>query len=621
MLENYGRSLEKARPDDLSACIESYREERQKAFEVHFDSETRISALEEERTKIQRRQSRALRKAAKEREKETKEAARKIEKKNRMKREKKEKQQQLKNERIQFWPRKVYRVTLSLDTNSDMTPMSSRRGSIDSLAKNHSEDTSGSCQISLSLSYITHSAYWSPRYDLSLTTTTRSGLITYRAELCNSTSETWKDARVVLSTSQTSFQGLGEPIPLMIPWQIRLSKPFRKDADSVNGALLSSHEVQYRLKGQQTKASEPRYVNFGLGATNNTDSSGLFSSMVPSQKHPMQQQQQHLAAINQAQGQHTNVFGSRNAPMAQVSMRSGGLFGNISGNSPHASGGPSGGFGAPAPQQETLHSEDGETSYDPTIEDTIIPELPSLATQESEWSESGLTATYEIPGLRTIMPSFTARRHKIASLALKDVLLSYVLVPKLRTAAFLKARICNTSSITLLKGSVGITLDGSFLGNSTIPRCSASDSFSLSLGVDPSVNVTYSKPIVKRSQTGVFQKEGSGVYTRTCTISNTKHNRSVEGLVLDQVPVSEDERLKIEIHQPPGLRNEGDTARSGIAANTTAAKAVEKWGRATAALKKGGEICWDFKLESSKAVKLILEYEARFPSTDVVVGI
>lgn len=192
-------------------------------------------------------------------------------------------------------------------------------------------------------------------------------------------------------------------------------------------------------------------------------------------------------------------------------------------------------------------------------------------------------------------------------------------MPKLRAAAFLKARIRNTSSISLLKGPVGLTLDGSFLGNASLPRCSAGESFSLSLGIDPSVIVTYSKPMVKSSQSGFFQKEGSNVYTRTISVTNTKSNRSIEGLVLDQIPVSEDERLKIDVLQPSGLRSEGDTARRGTGV-ATVGKVTEKWGTARATLKKAGEVCWNVKLEPSRGVKLVLEYENRFPSTETVIG-
>ncbi|KAL9637721.1 MAG: hypothetical protein Q9164_002024 [Protoblastenia rupestris] len=240
-----------------------------------------------------------------------------------------------------------------------------------------------------------------------------------------------------------------------------------------------------------------------------------------------------------------------------------------------------------------------ETQFSMVDQETIILDLPSLATQESSWSESGMTATYDIPGLRTITPSQTTRRHRIASIHLNDVHLSYILSPKFRPVAFLKSRIRNTSSVAPLRGPTGLTLDGSFLGNTSLPRCSAGESFNLSLSVDPGISVTYSKPVVRRSQSNIINKEGSGIYTRTFTVTNTKSNRAIEGLALEQVPVSEDERLKFEILQPRGLRYEGDSVRAGTGING-AVKEDAKWGRATAVLKKGGEIGWDFKIEPGK---------------------
>lgn len=644
MLENYARSIENDRPQDLEACISIYTDQRRKAYEDHFACDTRIGELEQQRKKISKRLTKAMRDTEKEKAKVAKDKMKRMEKKCRAKQEKVEAKNRLRRERSEFWPRNVYSVVLSLDTNSEITPSSSRRASVESLAKMIREDSMDCCQISLSLSYITHFAWWSPRYDLSLNTPNNSGHIIYSAEFCNGTSEVWKDAKVILSTSQTSFHGLAELIPSMQAWHIRLSREtFAEVGDITSGALLSTYEMDYKKRGQAAvseKVGEPRNALFGIDNSNVTETSFAKYNHMPTppmrpqasqmQQAQMQQayqqqayqqraqqraqQQAQMQQVYQHQAQASSLFGRQNA---QQSTRGAGLFGNSAGNANAPSGQSLFGMAS----RQVAGNEDAseaEAEYDGTGE-TIISELPTLATQESEWSETGMTATYDIPGLRTITPSHTMRRHKIASITLRDVHLSYILVPKLRAAAFLKARIRNTSSITLLKGPVGLTLDGSFLGNASFPRCSAGEPFSLSLGVDPSVNVTYSKPVVKRSQTGVFQKEGSGVYTRTITITNTKSNRSVEGLVLDQIPVSEDERLKIDILQPSGLRSEGDTAKSGVGI-AAVGKVTEKWGTARATLKKAGEIRWNINLEASRGVKLVLEYEARFPSTEMVVG-
>ncbi len=595
ILESYGRSLEKDRPKDLEACMRAYHEERQKTFEDLFSSEAQFEALTSEYRRLLKKQAKAVNAAAKEQGKARKEKAKLAEKKRRARQEKLDTKRRIKDERIEFWPRKVFRVVLSLDTNSDMTPASSRRGSIDSLAKPLPEVFPASCQISLSLSYITSSAFWLPRYDLSLNTLTRSGVLVYRAEFCNTTSETWKDAKVTLSTSQTSFQGLGEPIPSLATWHIRLSKMFGSQTNNSSAALVSTLEMEYKRKAQVDtvkKVSEPRHMLFGLDrvtpAPAPTDMVVGCGSSAPATRGksfvPQQQQPQQI-------------------------LMGGSVPSSLLASVP----------AAPRRVRENVIQETEDESFGGNAE-TIIPDIPERATQESTWAESGLTATYDIPGLRTISPSHTARRQKIASITLKDIQLLYVMVPKLSAAAFLKARLQNTSSIALLKGQAGLTLDGSFLGNTNIPRCSAGETFSLSLGVDPSVTVTYSKPVVKRRQTGVFHTEGSGVYTRVCTITNTKSNRALEGAVHDQIPISEDERLKVEVIQPSGLRNEGDVAKTGTPI-VQVGKLAEKWGKATATMRKGGEICWDVKIEPGRGVKLVLEYETRFPNHEVVVSV
>ena len=508
-------------------------------------------------------------------------------------------------------------MVLTLETNFDLTPTSSRCESIDSLAKPLPEFSPASCQISLSLSYITSSAFWIPRYDLSLNTPTRSGVLVYRAEFSNTTSETWKDAKVILSTSQTSFQGLGEPIPFLTSWHIRLSKMAGSQTDSSSGALVSTHEMEYKRKVQVdtvNKISEPRHMLFGLDR--------VTPPPAPQQQQLQQQMQRHQAQIQQMQIQPMQAMQQIQQQQAQQqqAQQQQAQIQQMGGH------GPSnlwrGNLAVPAGYMQARGAaiQDTEDDLSGGNAETIIPDIPELATQESTWAESGLTATYDIPGLRTISPSHTARRQKIASISLKDIQLLYVMVPKLRAAAFLKARFRNTSSIALLKGQAGLTLDGSFLGNTNVPRCSAGEVFSLSLGVDPSVTVTYSKPVVKRRETGVFQKEGNGVYTRVCTITNTKSNRALEGAVHDQVPVSEDERLKVEVIQPSGLQKEGDIAKTGTPI-VQVGKTAEKWGKATATMRKGGEICWDVKLEPGRSVKLVLEYEARFPSHEVVVSV
>lgn len=244
------------------------------------------------------------------------------------------------------------------------------------------------------------------------------------------------------------------------------------------------------------------------------------------------------------------------------------------------------------------------------------PQLSAeLAFQESEIEETGLTTTYDLPGTKSLVPSSTASKQRVAHITLTNVTFSHTVVAKYRAAAFLKTKLRNTSKITLLKGPVGLTLDGTFMGRSTLPHCSSGSTFALNLGVDPAIRVSYAKPDVKRSTSGVFTKENSTTYARSITISNTRvaaGGRSVRLVVLDQVPVSEDEKLRVELVHPRGLVAGGAEAATGVPDSN--ARDGTDWGKAVATMKKNGQVSWDVLLGAGKGVKLALEYDVSLPA-------
>jgi hypothetical protein len=163
-------------------------------------------------------------------------------------------------------------------------------------------------------------------------------------------------------------------------------------------------------------------------------------------------------------------------------------------------------------------------------------------------------------------------------------------------------------------------------------------------------------------------------------ITNTKSS-TVSLVVLDQVPQPEDERLKVSILVPKGLKNVDDVVKQGVGtdgkpplgtnkklppspgsaakledipettgvqskasvfrrnsaiskSSATAAVATASavattssapssapmsgWGTAKATLKKNGEIRWDVDLLRGGCVALALEWECRMPSGDGV---
>lgn len=663
-------------PDEIAELLHKYEQDRAKIFKIHEEATQKVTDLKKQIKRRELEKERAGKDAKKQKAKIEKQKAKERRKKELKKNEKRKEAKYLKQERLRYWAKKVYKITLLLESSSLDTPGSSRRNSLDSVtlassplpdaktAKGTDASSIASQPVSLLLSYVTKEAGWSPRYDLRISSVQKTATIIYRTEFLNRTSEIWKDAKVSFSTSQTSYQGLDDVVPFMHAWRIKLSR-----YDSGDGGLLSPEE-----------AYKPRAGRPGWDIFNRAEVFGLDDNFIPSwqSKRPLQIQQASntggLFGSKQSKPAAGGLFGASSFGQQDTSNTGGGVFGSNNNNnqtslfaSSHAPVQAQAAMALPPPpppppgnniepriyraeagnteievgiqaarskrssklgssffggrkKENNLNDDDTSNVYDPTIEDLdedVEHTSDPLDFEETSWEDNGLTATYDVPGTRTLEPSSLTRRHKIASLHASNIHLSHICVPKLRSAAFLRAKIRNPSnSVTLLKGSAGVTLDGSFLGNMNLPRVSPNQIFDLPLGVDPAIHVNYPKPNVHRSTQGIiFNKESAQVFTRSIWLNNTKPSL-VDLLVLDQIPVSEDERLRIGIMTPRGLAKEGDSVKAGVPAKE--GKSEEKWGSAVAKLKKGGEVGWTVKLEGGKGCLLKLEYEARLPPSEKI---
>lgn len=672
-LDIYIKSMkaEKNSPEQLTEIMEKYEKERGEIFAYHRRAS---DALREINKKIKRQEDKKQ-KAGKTARKE-KQAIEKLKAKEKKKRELKKQERNkaarhLKDERLRYWPKKVYRVLLQLEVYSVGTPSSSRRGSFDSITLAHSQldsspmDTDSlkgspspsAISISLSLSYVTKEAAWTPRYDIKLSSVTKTASIVYRTEFVNYTSETWKDAIVSFSTSQTSYQGLDDVSPTLMTWRVRLNKG---DNNNDSGLLSFQEATMPRRHGFQAATWFDRQQFFGMD--HHYVAPQVKSSAFQQQRHgnnitpnfysghgPQQQMQQMPQMQQQRNNAPVNALGDYQMQLMLLEQQN--KKRSLMARQDLVQG-PSMAFGSAQPAPASVPAPQGYSSAIPppppggggadVLENFDFDSFLAgeVGFSESTWEDNGLTTTYEIPQPRTLPPSSQTRHHKIASLNATNVSLTYISVPKLRSAAFLRAKIRNpSSSVTLLKGTAGVTLDGSFLGNMALPRVSPSQTFDLPLGVDPSIQVSYPKPSVKRSTQGLFTKESAQVYTRNIWLTNNK-STAIDLLVLDQIPVSEEEKLRIDITSPRGLVKEGDTAKAGVSArealanstgtgapsSSSAAMAASgngagKWGSAVAKYKKNGEISWSVSLERSAACLLKLEYEARLPNNDQIVSV
>ncbi|KAG6116526.1 hypothetical protein E4U13_001799 [Claviceps humidiphila] len=616
-------------------------------------------------------------------------------KKARRREERKKEKERLRIECQKFWPKYCYTVKITLEMNPDTPFHSRRTSLSSSTTQQppefdpaeathdmNAEAVTPRPQCDLVLSYVTSAAYWVPSYDLQLWTTTATGTLSFDAELHNWTSETWTNSKVVLSTSQATFSGLDDAIPTLDPWYVslvqgpppyghgRVLEEIARSRDEVRSAKEALEKQKLNRAHNKSRGDmfgvpeqEGRLLSRlrGRFVGREKDLNGgcmryTTELMPPPQPVPLFATTKTLAVpISASDMDHdsggaaatTEAVARSNLPGAPTmrSSRLSGLSGLFGASSQPSSNVTSFGNAAPLTSPNTramlrgVHPTEkrplpSRQSHEPTSYSNNPDEDDSdnsSSSDESIMSETGLTSTYHLPSPKTLSPRTTPTKHRVAHIRFTNITYTHTVIPKHNPVAYLKAKFKNTSKTTLFKGRTALRLDGSFMGRTILPRCSAGETFVLSLGIDPAIQVTYPRPVIHRARTsaGLFSKENSAVFTRCITLHNTRAAVAVAGagaatatatatvkatsvIVLDQVPLSQDEKLRVDILTPLGLSVGGAEVRTG----TAGLEAGENtdWGSARASLRRDGEVLWDVSLNAGKAVRLTLEYGVAFPN-------
>ncbi|KAL0944870.1 mucoidy inhibitor-like protein [Colletotrichum truncatum] len=596
-LDSYANSLDRKENVDITGTMDEYRKQREKAFNDKMEGvvlkreaakQTLIAYKVESR--LEQRNIKEIKRQSREKARSQREKKRERLNKERRKEEANKEKQRIRKERESFWPKVCYSVRITLEVQA-ATPMTSRRTSVSSStvqapAAISEIDGGATSMCDLSLSYITSSAFWEPGYDIQLSTTNNNTTICYDAKITNHTSETWADCKVTLSTPQATFSGLDQEIPSLKQWNIKLATRYIGGRGSQN-ILTSQEERRQRAlwrKAQDAAVKDNVDRNVLFGIEEDLFGAGAYFEACKEEELEESDEDMGFALYDD------EVPQVPEKPAAQSPSRS--LAAKVGSELSKA---------RRESKKSAMECERDEGGVD---------------FEESFMEETGFTTAYDLPGTQTLPPASTASKQRVTRLHLSNVVFSHTVVPKYKTAAFLKAKIRNGSRITLLKGAAGLTLDGTFMGRTTLPRCSAGDVFSLSLGMDPAIVVSYPTVNVRRATTGFLSKENSSVYMRSITITNSRAaaGKPVSLLVMDQVPVSEDERLKVEIVAPKGMSVNGSGTTTGEPGRSSTEDSA--WGRAKSSLKKGGQVEWEVDLNAGKAVKLGLEYVLIMPSGD-----
>ena len=177
---------------------------------------------------------------------------------------------------------------------------------------------------------------------------------------------------------------------------------------------------------------------------------------------------------------------------------------------------------------------------------------------KAEIEVQGFQAIYSIAGRVTVPATGEAKRVQIDEAQL-DPALAVRTVPKREEKAFLYAKLAMARGTPILPGQVSLFRDGTFVGNGRLPLLAPGEEHELGFGVDDSVRVRHSIAEEKRAETGIITSSKTDTRNYRITVKNL-HPRPIPVTVIDQIPVSQNADIKIELlgKTPPTKRDIDD---------------------------------------------------------------
>ncbi len=166
--------------------------------------------------------------------------------------------------------------------------------------------------------------------------------------------------------------------------------------------------------------------------------------------------------------------------------------------------------------------------------------------ETAQVESSGATVSFNLPRRHSIPADGESHRATIAQHEF-PVRLDYQAVPRRAALAYLRATALNDSGLSLLAGQANIFRDGAFVGAAYLDATAPGQEFKLFLGPDEQVRAKreLARREVDKNFIGNVRRQS---YDFKIEVENLKPHR-VELTILDQIPVSRHEQIKVKPHR------------------------------------------------------------------------
>ena len=414
-------------------------------------------------------------------------------------------------------------------------------------------------QSQFTLTYLVNNANWFPTYDIRAKNVNSPIIISYKANVTQQSGEDWKNVKLTLSTGNPTISG-GKPE--LSPYYLTYGMYYAGQQSAIT-------KVTGQVTGQDDRSPLPgvsiRVKGTSIGAQ--TDVNGNYAIQVPNSS----------AILEYSYIGYEKMERTAAVPVLNISLKPSNNTLNEVVVTAYSS-------ESIRDDKEVSRALNGKVAGLQIRGNSSIQSTPIEVQQVENQTnvEFNIANPYTIP---SDGKPYTVEINEVST----DATYQYYVAPKLSTDVFLTARITDWNKYSFLSGEANLFFEGTFIGKSLIDTHATTDTLNLSLGTDKNIVVT------RTLQKDLTEKQGFGSNKKETrdwliTVKNRK-NQSVNLLVEDQVPVSQNSGIEVETQDISGAQMD----------------------------KLTGKLAWSQTLKPLDEKQLHLKYQVKYPKNQLVI--
>lgn len=225
--------------------------------------------------------------------------------------------------------------------------------------------------------------------------------------------------------------------------------------------------------------------------------------------------------------------------------------------------------GAPPPAQPSARARNpgadgGRAPSEATTAEKRQDDGTVIGEQAASAEVTAYQARFEIPGRTSVLATGEVKRVLIDEAKVEPSLVVRA-VPRVRTQAYLYAKLAAPKTTTYLPGAIALFRDGTYVGTGTLPLLAPGQEHEIGFGADDAVRLRYATVEDKRGETGLISSQLTDTRAYRISVKNL-HERAIAISVQDSIPTSRQQDIKVElIGKTPPTRRDVDEKRGVLA--------------------------------------------------------